>query len=61
MAMTLCWIRTLFTRQEQVRHKIAMLSVWRTRLETGTAKFDWARGWLGLPVAVGAQKQWFQS
>ena len=56
-----CWIRVLFARQERVRHNIAMISIWRTRLETGAAKFDWARGWLGLPSAVGTQQQWCQS
>ena len=54
-------IRVGFARCERSRHGIATMSVRRSRPETRAAEFDWVRGWLGLPRAMGAQRQWCRS
>ena len=51
-------IRVGFPPRERARHGIATISVGRSRPDAGAAEFDRARGWLGLPRAVGAQPQW---
>ena len=50
-------IRVGFPGRERRRHGIATISVRRSRPETGAAEFVRARGWLGLPGAVGAHLQ----
>ena len=48
-------IRVGFPGQDLARHGIATMSVRRSRPDTGAAEFDRARGWIGLPCALGAQ------
>ena len=50
-------IRVGSARRERARHGIETIPVRCSRPETGAAEFDRARGWLGLPRALGAQLQ----
>ena len=52
-------IRVGFPGRDRARHGIATMSVRRSRPDTGAAEFDRARGWLGLPRALGAYVQPF--
>ena len=53
-------IRVGSARRERARHGIETMSVRCSRPETGAAEFDRARGWLGLPRALGAYVQPFR-
>ena len=57
MATACAQIRVGFPGRDRARHGIATMSVRRSRPDTGAAEFDRARGWLGLPRALGAQLQ----
>ena len=46
-------IRFGFPLRERMRHRIAAISVRRSRPETSVAEFDRERGWLGLPRVSG--------